>query len=59
MPAMAARTEVCPAEQSATLPAAMGPRFVRTPTTRLPTTSRPVTSQFWMMSMPAASAVLA
>src|ERR1044072_8385363 len=56
MHAMAARTEVWPAEQRATWPAAMGPRLVWTPTTRLSTTSRPVTSQFWMMSMPAASA---
>ena len=53
---MSVSVEVCPAAHSATCPAAMSPRVVRTPVTLLPAVMNPVTSQFWMMSMPASSA---
>ena len=53
---MSVSVEVCPAAHSATWPAAMSPRVVRTPVTRSPSVTKPVTSQFWMMSMPASSA---
>ena len=50
---MSVSTEVCPAAHSATCPAAMSPRVVRTPVTRSPSVMNPVTSQSWMMSTPA------
>ena len=55
-PAMAASTLEWPAATSASLRQAIPPRLVSTPTTLPPSTRMPVTSQFWMMSTPLASA---
>ena len=58
-PAMAHRTLEWPATAMATFFAPMAPRVVSTPVTRPFSTLRPVTSQFWMMSTPRASAARA
>src|ERR1051326_8738449 len=58
-PAIAATTELWPAAHSATAPAAIRPRDVRTPVTRPPWISIPVTSQPWTRSTPSASAARA
>ena len=47
----------CPAAHNATRPAPMRPREVSTAVTRPPSVAKPVTSQFWIMSMPALTAL--
>src|SRR5216684_2711347 len=56
---MVASRELLPATASATLSARIDPRVVSTPETRPPETPMPVTSQFWTISTPRASAALA
>src|ERR1700758_4730131 len=56
---MLASRELLPATASATLSARIDPRVVSTQKTRPPETPMPVTSQFWTISTPRASAALA
>ena len=58
-PAMSAISVAHPAVQLTTTGAAIGPRLVCTPCTRPPATSMPVTSVFWWMCTPWASAARA
>ena len=55
-PAIAEISEDQPAVAFSTTRVAMSPRLVRTPRTRPSTTSMPVTSVFWWMCTPSASA---
>ena len=56
---MSAMSDAQPAVQLITTGAAIGPAAVCTPVTRPPTTSMPVTSVFWWMWTPRASAARA
>ena len=58
-PARSARTPELPAVTTPTFLAATYPLVVSTPTTRPFSRRMPMTSQFWMMSTPRASAPLA
>ena len=55
-PAMFAITLECPAATTASFAQRIGPLVVSTPSTLPPLTRMPVTSQFWMISTPKASA---
>ena len=59
MPAMSVIIEVQPATADITVPAAIGPRLVSTPTQRPFSILRPVTSTPWWMCTPPASALRA